>query len=291
MISVIISYYNQKHFADELLANINAYASENIEVIISDDCSTDGSEQYLKSKISSSFVKYIRLENNVGPRLNADQAAKASAGQYVIFSAGDDFLLPEGLKELIQQIDCSTPLYICEGLCSSRREVVNALTCGRFQAPPRILNKFQKSEVSNALSFMSAVATIPGYLWVQGVCLSRTLFDKVGFLPGGEIDDWGLLHNLSREFIEKPFKIEIYQKPICVVSITEESFGRDALKQTERQLSAVVDYWHPQFNAEAFHQVMAKKLLRRSRKDLKETRELLHLGVKYLDELINKQVH
>jgi glycosyltransferase involved in cell wall biosynthesis len=288
-ISVIISYYNQKHYADALLNNISSYASQNVEVIISDDCSSDGSELYFNSRISSPFVKYIRLKNNVGPRLNADQAAKASTGRYLIFSAGDDFMLPKELTELAERINCDTQLYICGGFYSSRHEVLNAMKRGRFEEPPRVLNRFTNSEISNPVSFMSALATRPGYLWLQGVCLSRALFDRAGFLPSGEIDDWGLLHNLTREFIERPFKIEIYKVPICAVCANEGSFGRHALKQAERQLSAVVDHWHPNLNVEAFHQVMAKKLLRHPNKDLKETRELLNLGIKYLDLLIKKQ--
>lgn len=287
-ISVIIPYYNQRNYAEDLLANIRSYMSPKVEVIIADDCSTDGSADFFQRRVDGSKLKYFRQPKNIGPRANAQLAAERAEGKYLIFSAGDDFMIPGAFLSIQKLIEDNNLLLIFRGFRSVREEIITYLRDGKFKNEPRKLNNFSMIAADHIRDFLFYAATIPGYIWVQGICINKKLFERTGFPPSGEVDDWGLLHNLFIEYIRSPFKVKVQKEAIFAASSTAGSFGSDALQQAERQLASVSRNWHPSLRVEAMHQVIAKKLLTNN-KNINQTINMLELGARYLRELESHQ--
>ncbi|MFS8189054.1 glycosyltransferase [Rossellomorea marisflavi] len=91
-VSIIITTYNRKHFVKDAVEGILNQDYKNIDLIIIDDNSTDGTESLLKE--FSRNVTYIRNEKNIGPSESRRKAFDLYAdGEYVLFLDDDDYLI------------------------------------------------------------------------------------------------------------------------------------------------------------------------------------------------------
>lgn len=79
---------------------------DNFEVVVSDNCSTDGTwELCYRSYSHHSKIRLIRNSSNIGPVMNWLVAAQAATGYYTKFLFSDDLLFKSCLSSLISQFD------------------------------------------------------------------------------------------------------------------------------------------------------------------------------------------
>ena len=98
-VSVIIPMYNAQDYIGECLDSLVKQTFKDFEVIIVDDCSTDGSCEIVKS-FGDKF-KVLTLSKNSGcPSLPRNFALAAARGEYVYFLDADDLLSETALEEL-----------------------------------------------------------------------------------------------------------------------------------------------------------------------------------------------
>lgn len=108
MISVCIPTYNGSLFLKEQLDSILSQLSEEDEVIISDDSSTDDTIQILEN-YNESRIKLLKGNSFHSPIYNLENALKHSKGEYIFLSDQDDIWLPNKVKvtlEYLQKYDC-----------------------------------------------------------------------------------------------------------------------------------------------------------------------------------------
>jgi glycosyltransferase involved in cell wall biosynthesis len=100
LISVCIPHYNRSKYLLAVLESIRVQDYPDVEVVISDDCSTDDSREVIPKYIAgvqgSTHVRfnYIRQPKNVGYDGNLRAALGAGQGEYV-FVLGNDDALPD----------------------------------------------------------------------------------------------------------------------------------------------------------------------------------------------------
>ncbi|MES2516476.1 MAG: glycosyltransferase [Bacteroidota bacterium] len=108
LITVIALCYNHEKFVVESLQSVVNQDYGNIELIIVDDCSDDGSqEQILKFSQENPTVKVIFNPENLGNCRSFNQALKIAKGKYVIDLATDDVLLPNRITEQVRCFEIS----------------------------------------------------------------------------------------------------------------------------------------------------------------------------------------
>lgn len=94
LVSVIIPTYNMKYYLQETLESILFQDYPNIEIIISDDGSSDGTEELINQYCNDSRVKYFKNENNIGAKRNGRKLLyELSQGYYVLGINHDDYLI------------------------------------------------------------------------------------------------------------------------------------------------------------------------------------------------------
>ncbi len=99
-ISVFITSYNQKKYLVEAVESVLAQTLKPFEIIIVDDCSTDGSREIIES-YAYTHPKLIRPfyhERNLGIGKNKAFAQKQARGEWLTYLDGDDRFLPEKLE-------------------------------------------------------------------------------------------------------------------------------------------------------------------------------------------------
>ena len=96
-VSVMIPTYNQEKYISNTIISIINQDYENIEIIVSDDASTDNTESVVKEIIKDNperDIKYVKRTSNIGNIANYhDTFVNLATGEYVLNLDGDDFLI------------------------------------------------------------------------------------------------------------------------------------------------------------------------------------------------------
>lgn len=94
LVSIICLCYNHENFVIESLNSVLNQSYRNIELIIADDYSTDGSKKTIKNWLEDHpNVKFIANESNLGNTKTFNKAFQFTKGDYIIDLAADDILL------------------------------------------------------------------------------------------------------------------------------------------------------------------------------------------------------
>ncbi|MBE5806630.1 MAG: glycosyltransferase family 2 protein [Clostridiales bacterium] len=107
LISIIIPSYNRKDLISKSIDSILKQTYENIEIIIIDDGSTDGTEQYIKETYgNNNKVNFYKNEKNSGAGFSRKFGYKMSKGKYLVFMDDDDYYTNNNfLKEAINVLE------------------------------------------------------------------------------------------------------------------------------------------------------------------------------------------
>ncbi len=110
LISIITPNYNCARFIAQTIESVLAQTYTNWEMLIVDDCSTDGSYEIAQGYAEKdSRIKVFRNEKNSGTAVSRNRAIEASSGEYVAFLDSDDLWLPEKLErqlKFMQENNC-----------------------------------------------------------------------------------------------------------------------------------------------------------------------------------------
>ena len=106
MLSVIVPVYNTKEYLPECLQSLDNQNIENMEIIMINDGSTDGSNDLLKEKSrNDKRFKYIEQENS-GLSVARNTGLKYAKGKYVLFLDSDDWIYgKDNIKRMCQLAD------------------------------------------------------------------------------------------------------------------------------------------------------------------------------------------
>jgi glycosyltransferase involved in cell wall biosynthesis len=101
-VSIGIPTFNSNHNIVTALSSILNQNYPNMEVIISDNCSTDNTQDIVTNIASSDLrIKYFRQAENIGIFPNFDFVLKKSVGEYFMWVADDDRLEPGIIQKYI----------------------------------------------------------------------------------------------------------------------------------------------------------------------------------------------
>lgn len=101
LVSIIMPSYNTAKFISETIDSVLTQIYTNWELIIVDDCSTDNTDEVVKSFLSDDRIKYIKNEKNSGAAFSRNRALCEAKGKWIAFLDSDDVWLPEKLKKQI----------------------------------------------------------------------------------------------------------------------------------------------------------------------------------------------
>jgi glycosyltransferase involved in cell wall biosynthesis len=91
LISIGMPIYNSEDTLENAILSIINQDYKNIELIISDNSSTDKTEEICRRFANyDSRVKYVRQNFNIGPTANFEYVLANSSGKYFMWAAGDD---------------------------------------------------------------------------------------------------------------------------------------------------------------------------------------------------------
>lgn len=109
LISVIVITYNSSNYVLETLESANAQTYQNIELIVSDDCSTDNTVDICRNWIDENKDRFVRIELlsveiNTGIPANCNRGVKAAHGEWIKLISGDDALYSNAIENGVDYI-------------------------------------------------------------------------------------------------------------------------------------------------------------------------------------------
>ena len=98
-ISIIIPVYNVEKYLKDCLDSCINQTLQDIEIIIIDDCGSDGSMDIARQyALKDNRIKIIKNSQNMGPFATRNYGASQANGEYLLFLDSDDFLDPKACE-------------------------------------------------------------------------------------------------------------------------------------------------------------------------------------------------
>lgn len=118
-VSIGLPVYNGEKYLREALESILSQTYTDFELIISDNASTDRTQQIcLSYAAKDNRIRYIRNKRNVGASNNFNHVVALSRGEYFRWAAHDDVIAPEFLEKCVDVLDSDPSVVVC---CSKTR--------------------------------------------------------------------------------------------------------------------------------------------------------------------------
>jgi len=162
----VIACYNQEAFIREAVESALVQRAPDKEIIVVDDCSSDGTVEVLKTFGAS--INLTVLPKNGGVYASRNHGAALARGEYVVFLDGDDVLMPWALDVYDHLITARSPQIILGRAVRFHGKVPEANTDDlpsriQFVEYPRFLAK-DRPAIYNS----SALVVNRSHLWSAG---------------------------------------------------------------------------------------------------------------------------
>jgi len=114
-VSVVVPIYNQAPFIRETVESVLDQDYTNVELVLSDDGSSDGTTDILREYAArdSERVKIVASERNTGIAGAFNRALQARTGEYVAWLGGDDVMLPGKLSRQVSILQARRDVIGC----------------------------------------------------------------------------------------------------------------------------------------------------------------------------------
>jgi len=181
LVSIIVITYNSLKYVIETLDSAKAQTYQNIELIVSDDCSTDITVEICREWIEKNKERFVRTEliavdRNSGIPANCNRGIKAAKGRWVKLIAGDDVLYFDAIEKCVSFVNTNKDVSFLFGKVSIYRnnfEECNLLTC-RGSVTDNV-NKVLTPELQYEIMLRENV------VWSATWFVKRELFESMGY--------------------------------------------------------------------------------------------------------------
>lgn len=153
LVSICIPTYNRDRKLERAVHALATSRYKNLEIIISDNASTDETQRVCSSLCASdSRVKYFRHAENQGPTNNFEFVRAQANGKYFLWHGDDDYLDSDYIETCVGELERDQSLVLSSGI---------AVYHSRDKRPTRYGNVIQPDSESPLFRVVK-------YLWLVG---------------------------------------------------------------------------------------------------------------------------
>ena len=105
LVSVIMGVYNNEYTVKNAIESILNQSYKNIELIITDDNSSDNSKSIIKNYLNQKNIKLIENKENIGLTKSLNLMIEASKGKIIARQDADDISLEKRIEVQVGQIN------------------------------------------------------------------------------------------------------------------------------------------------------------------------------------------
>ncbi len=119
LVSIIVPVYNATAYIEETICMVVAQTYDCWELLLVDDCSTDGSKQVIEHYLQSLNpretlkIRLICKEQNQGPAMARNTGIDAAKGRYIAFLDADDIWMEDKLEKELAFMQEKQAAFVC----------------------------------------------------------------------------------------------------------------------------------------------------------------------------------
>ena len=102
LVSIVMCCHNRRDYLRETLASVSAQSYPNIEMILVDDGSTDGTREMIEAEFSNTLTYH--WQETSGIAVARTRASKLARGEYIAYQDDDDLMPPDRIKHLMRAL-------------------------------------------------------------------------------------------------------------------------------------------------------------------------------------------
>lgn len=241
LVSVVIPTFNRQDSVLRALESVAQQTYPFVEVIVADDCSTDGTVDAIARQQFPMPVRVVQMQVNQGPANARNSAILCAAGKYVALLDSDDYWRP---TKLALQVDAA------ERSGDPEKVLVYSPAEVRRRRETIVRPRRPIDENEDVADYLFANG---GYIAQPTVLISSKTAREVGYRPGmRQHEDWDWYIRLHRHGV----KFIMLREILCVVE-DRETRGRSSAPLPHQSLAAL-DTWKPTISRKAFLAFRAK---------------------------------
>jgi glycosyltransferase involved in cell wall biosynthesis len=227
-VSIALPVYNGERYLSQAISSILAQSYRDFELIISDNASTDGTEDICRAfEPRDRRVRYLRQPRNFGAAPNFNICFALASGEYFKWAAHDDYMEAEYLAECVKALDADPDAVLCQSLVRLVDDQDRLIEVHRPIEPA--------AASSRPSERFAARMRNPRCLDIWGVIRTKALRDSV--LIGSYI---GMDRTLLLELALRG-RFALIDKPLLTNRDHPERATRVTRKQTRKDLATVYD--------------------------------------------------
>jgi len=205
LVSIIVITYNSSKYVLETLESVKTQIYQNIELIVSDDCSQDNTVEICKNWIDENKECFVRtkittVDENTGIPANCNRGVSNAKGKWVKLIAGDDVLLSNCVIDNMEFIQNNPEAFFVVSIseefgenqyssnkpkktnplffCSAEKQFKYLLISNWIMAPSVFMNKNAFIKVGGFDESIRTIEDYPLYLRATSAGYRFFYFDK-----------------------------------------------------------------------------------------------------------------
>jgi glycosyltransferase involved in cell wall biosynthesis len=210
-ISICIPQYNRIAFLLKNLEWIAKQSYNNVEVVVSDDCSKDTTDEEIRKLIPTYKypIIYKRNEKNLGYDGNLRRSMELATGDYCFILGNDDTLnQPNDIQFLVDFLKENN--YPEVGFCNS----------SFFDAPENTMERASKTQVIGSGTAV-AIKYFRSFSFVAGIILKKSCFEEVN-TPRFDGSIYVQIY-LCTTLVARGYRLFTIKEPLVLQNITIEN--------------------------------------------------------------------
>jgi len=201
-VSIIIPVYNGERFISETIKSVLEQTYEDFELIVADNCSTDGTVK-VAAQFADARLKIKTAKEHLAMFSNFNRAAGYATGTYLKFLCADDLIREDCIERQVHALD----RYPTVALVSSQRKVLSEPPDDTILGSGDWAGLISRSEAIEVISRRGNIIGEP-----SAVLLRRNFFERMGgYNPNlnqlGDLECWCNLLKHGELFY--------YEEPLC----------------------------------------------------------------------------
>lgn len=187
-VSVIIPCYNHEMYVEECILSVVRQTYQNIQLIVIDDGSKDGSIEMIK-RLSDQYGFTFETQTNIGLSATLNKAIKKyCTGKYISIVASDDFWHPDKIKLEVDAYERNPGLglvYCDVHIVDAKSQIISAFDLG------------VKKGNCTTEDIIRGITVIPALT----VMVNRAVYEDVGlFDEQTVVEDWDMWIRISLKY-------------------------------------------------------------------------------------------
>lgn len=222
LVSVIMPAYNHERYVGDSIRSVIAQDYQNIEFVILNDGSRDGTDEVIGKLIPECKKRFVRFEyinkRNEGVAVTMNRGVQWAASEFVSSISSDDLMSPDKISRLMTAMESAGPdvalVYADADFMDDEGQKIALTAAGRGvsisdkDGGDAVFTSFMqfhlngRSDVILGRNSFDYEAILTGnFLPGMAMLWRKSVLERVGmFTPGIAVEDWDLWLRLSRSF-------------------------------------------------------------------------------------------